>query len=84
MYVAYNEAAAISHGKKEVYESWFELNGVDKNEIVTYLGEAEYRHDHIKVSRPKGKWSQSVLSYIVVHREIYLPIVLDKDLGDYL
>lgn len=84
MYVAYNEAAAISHGKKETYESWFELHGIDKNEIVTYIGGSKFGYDYIRVSRPKGNWSQGVLPYIEVHREIYLPVVLDKDLGDYL
>ena len=84
MYLVYNEAAAVRVGKKELYEEWFQTFGVDKNEVVEQLGASKYGQDFVKVSRPRGNWSRNPTNYVEVHKSVYLPVVLDKDLGDYL
>lgn len=84
MYVVYDEAAAIREGRRDVYENWFKAYGIDRNQVLRKIGDSEYGDRYIKVSRPRGNWSLITNDFVEVDKSIYLPVVLNKDLGDYL
>lgn len=82
MLLRYNETAAKACGLDSTYQTWFKRWGVNKNEPVKLISRTS--QGYINVTRPKGSWRDGVSPVAEVSEKVYLPVVLDGNLEDYL
>ena len=81
MWLRYNETAAKARGLAPIYQSWFKRWGIDKDEPVKLISRTS---QGIHVIHPKGNWLDGMSPVVEVSEEVYLPIVLDGNLEDWL
>lgn len=81
MMVVFDEEKAKRPDKYDVYKDWFDRNKMDPKAPLKVDTDAESHpsSQYIAVSPDYRKGR-----YVWVSKEVFMPMVIDKDLGDYL